>query len=140
VVKNDSLNFESKYFDKTRMLYPNTFISDDQIKSILNNCATEGQLKTIFYYMSLALKTSPNIKEQGNLFFNSIDNSQYNISQWIEAVITLHEWLLENSRKSDFAMILGYIQCCGQSPENKVIKYQLKDLVTEMLNTHGFNG
>jgi hypothetical protein len=36
--------------------------------------------------------------------------------------------------------MLGYLQCCEESPENKNIKDIFVDLVKDMLEQHGFEG
>jgi hypothetical protein len=36
--------------------------------------------------------------------------------------------------------MLGYLQCCEDSPENKDINRKFIELVEEMLNEHGFVG
>ena len=36
--------------------------------------------------------------------------------------------------------IFGYIGCCSESPENKLLKYNLPDLLQKMLDEYGYIG
>jgi len=116
------------------------FLSDEKIKLLLTECQDEEFLRPLFHYLSLAYKSNPNHKESGSLLFDFVDDSEYELSQWIEAISIFHHWLEDNSRSTTFQKMLGYISCCTQSPENKMIKYQLRDILDDMLKTHGYVG
>ena len=36
--------------------------------------------------------------------------------------------------------MLGYLQCCEDSPDNKDIEHHLVDLVRDMITTYGYEG
>ncbi|EQC44741.1 hypothetical protein M900_0373 [Bacteriovorax sp. Seq25_V] len=116
------------------------FISDERIKLLLGSCEDEAQLRPLFHYLSHSYKTNPNHKETGEMLFSFVDESEYDLPQWIEAIAIFHQWLTEKNRTTTFPKMLGYISCCTQSPENKMLKYQLKDILNDMLKTHGYVG
>lgn len=132
--------FIDLYFDKVRSIYPDSFLSDENIKTILKNISSEAQLNSLFHFLSHALKTSPDKKTAGSLLFKHVETSEYELSQWIEAISFFKQWLDEHQRHSNFEKILGYIACCTSSPENKTLKFKLVDILKQMLNEHGFNG
>lgn len=129
-----------KYRDKVCTLYPESFLTEEKIVDILNACKTEQEIKTIFYYLSLTLKSSPNKKESGNLLFKHVDISPYDLGQWIETINFFHHWLLSHNRSTSFPTMIGYISCCTESPENIILKYKLKDILEKMLDDYGFDG
>jgi hypothetical protein len=73
-------------------------------------------------------------------FFYVVDRSEFNLFDWLEVFTLFHNWLFENQRKTPFPKMLGYLQCCEDSPENKDINRKFIDLVQEMLEQHGFIG
>jgi hypothetical protein len=73
-------------------------------------------------------------------FFRVVDYSNYSLKAWLEAIDYFHQWLSEEERRTPFFKMLGYIQCCEESPENKDIEHRLVNLVEDMIKTHGFNG
>lgn len=73
-------------------------------------------------------------------FFRVVDYSQFALFDWLEAVTYFHQWLEKQNRKTPFLKMLGYLQCCEESPENKDIQKNFVDLVEEMLTEHGYVG
>lgn len=132
--------FIDLYFNKVRQLYPNTFLSDENIERILMASENEDQINSLFYFLSKSLKSSPDLKTSGSLLFNHVDSSDYDLSQWIETIHVFKLWLDKEKRSSNFDTVLGYISCCTNSPENKMIKFKLVDILNDMIKTHGFNG
>ncbi|MFG1493819.1 hypothetical protein ABMA75_09660 [Halobacteriovorax sp. ZH4_bin.1] len=129
-----------KYFRRLRAQYPVAFLSDARLSLLLENIHSEEELKIIFSYLQKHLKSSPSQKENGELLFSLIDKTQYSVRAWIEAILTFDSWLKENERETDFKTMIGYIECSTLSPENKILKYQLKELVGKMLNEFGYVG
>lgn len=129
-----------KYFQRLRAQYPVSFLSDERLYLLLDNIKNEEELKIIFSYLQKHLKSSPNHKENGELLFSLIDKTQYAVREWIEAIIFFDKWLENQSRQTEFKKMIGYIECSTLSPENKVLKYNLSELVEKMLNEFGYVG
>lgn len=140
MAENSSSELLEKYFDKVRLTFPDIFLTDNQLKMIFNSCSSEEELKTIIYYLGLTLQSMPDKKEAGELLFHNVDESQYQLDQWIAAIHYFHTWLESQERKTTFPKMLGYIQCCTDSPENKTIKYDLIDILKDMIKTYGYDG
>lgn len=140
MVENSSSELIDKYFDKIRLSFPEVFISDDKLRLIFDSCSSEDELKTIIYYLGHTLQSIPDKKEAGLLLFNHVDDSEYQLDQWIRAIHFFHQWLEKEGRKSTLIKMLGYIHCCSDSPENKTLKYELKDILDDMIKTYGYVG
>lgn len=129
-----------KYFKRLRAQFPIIFLSDERLRLLLKNIENEEELKIIFSYLQKHLKSSPSQKENGELLFSLIDKTQYSVREWIKAIICFDKWLKTQERQSDFKKIIGYIECSTMSPENKILKHSLEELVEKMLNEFGFIG
>lgn len=73
-------------------------------------------------------------------FFRVVDHSEFALFDWLESVTYFHNWLESENRKTPFLKMLGYLQCCEDSPENKDIQKKLMELVEEMIKEHGYVG
>jgi hypothetical protein len=73
-------------------------------------------------------------------FFRVVDHSEFALLDWLEAVTYFHNWLEGQNRKTPFLKMLGYLQCCEDSPENKDIQKKFVELVEEMIKEHGYVG
>jgi len=73
-------------------------------------------------------------------FFKVVDHSEFALFDWLEAVTYFSNWLEKENRKTPFFKMLGYLQCCEESPENKDIQKNFVDLVEEMIKDHGYVG
>jgi hypothetical protein len=73
-------------------------------------------------------------------FFYVVDRSEFNLFNWLEAFTFFYNWLETNQRRTPFPKMLGYLQCCEDSPENKDINRNFIELIKEMLEQHGFVG
>lgn len=68
------------------------------------------------------------------------DESIYSLKEWLLAYNYFRRYLDEQGRQEDLLTMLGYLQCCSLSPENKDIKHDFIDLLEAMLNQYGFVG
>ncbi len=75
-----------------------------------------------------------------NAFHTAIDDSDYSMADWVEALGGFDEWL--TTRKiSDrpFSIMLGYINCCTMGNSPKVRFLSLKMIVYQSLMEFGFD-
>ena len=52
MAKSGVHKFIDLYFDKARLIYPQTFLSDENLAHILQSCEDEDQLGSLFYFLS----------------------------------------------------------------------------------------
>lgn len=115
-------------------------LSDQELTKIMNACKNLDQFAIIFQYLFKTFKSNPDGHQVVLRFFSMVDNSSYSLSEWIETIEAFHQWLTEKNRKTDFSKLIGYLQCSDLAPDNKEVKHVFKDLVLDMLNTHGYVG
>ncbi len=137
---NNTSRLEELYFDKLRQIYPEIFISDQKISLLLQNTPDEEYLEPLCFFLSHALKTLPDKSYAGNLLFEHVDKSPYDLRDWIISLKIFKQYIEENSKPVNVETIFGYIGCCSESPENKILKYKLPDLLNKMLNEYGYIG
>ncbi|WP_127717774.1 hypothetical protein [Halobacteriovorax sp. HLS] len=115
-------------------------LCDSELLKILDASNSPQKFNTIIRLIYVYSKTRPDGHTAVKLLFENTDTSIYSLAEWIDAIDHFDSWLADNNRKADWKMMLGYIACCSQSPENKDIKHNFIELIDEMLNTYGFDG
>ncbi len=85
-------------------------------------------------------QTHPDRTRPFKALINYCDESIYSLKEWLRAYSHFLRYLDEQSRQEDLLTMLGYLQCCSLSPENKDIKHDFIDLLEAMLNQFGFVG
>ena len=71
---------------------------------------------------------------------SAIDESDYGIADWLEALISFEHWLQARDVPTrPFASIMGYIHCCTLKNARGVITPSLNIIVTKALIDFGFD-
>ncbi len=133
-------DLETKYFEKIRLSFPEKFINDRQIRLLINSCPDQEHLHMVVQYLGQLLQSNSDQKTKGALLFELCDESHYDLAQWIEAIKVFKDYLDKEGRATKFEHLLEYIGCSCESPENKLLKYRLPDLVDKMLTEYGYVG
>lgn len=115
-------------------------ISDEELLKIMSSCSSLEQFSIVFQYLFKAFKSNPNGHTVVTKFFTMVDNSSYSLREWIETIEVFHRWLSEQNRQTDFLKMIGYLQCSDLAPDNREVKHDFKDLVSDMLKTYGYVG
>lgn len=123
-----------------RTTIPVQYLSDRNLVRLTKGAATIDQTYLMVKLLYQDSKERPVGSNGIETFFRVIDHSEYSLGAWLSAITLFHEWLEKQGRKTTFFKMLGYLQCCEESPENKDIDHRFVDLVTDMLNVHGFVG
>lgn len=123
-----------------RTTIPHQFLSDRNLVRLTKGAATIAQTELMIKLLYQDLKERPMGTTAIDTFFRVVDHSDYSLGAWLSAITIFHEWLEKEGRKTSFLKMLGYLQCCEQSPENKDIDHRFVDLVQDMLKEHGFVG
>jgi hypothetical protein len=120
---------------------PEKYLADSQLIKIVSNVSTLNDLATIIKLIYLDSKESPLAVNSGTiLLFQNIENSCFNLKEWLEALVYFQEWLESKNRKSSLSKMLGFLMCCEESPENKIFKTNSKTLLKNMLTEYGYIG
>lgn len=129
-----------KTLEFARESVPEKFLSDRNLIRLTKGAATIPQTELMVKLLFQDSKERPVGVPGIELFFKVVDHSNYSLGSWLSAIVYFHEWLVKENRTTSFQKMLGYLQCCEESPENKDIEHKFLDLVHEMLSTHGFVG
>ncbi len=126
--------------DHARQSLSEKFLSDRNLIRLTKGAATIPQTELMVKLLYQDSKERPVGVPGIDLFFRVVDHSNYSLSAWLVAITYFCEWLTRENRTTSFQKMLGYLQCCEESPENKDIDHKFLDLVDEMLKTHGYVG
>lgn len=129
-----------KTLDYARQTVPEKFLSDRNLIRLTKGAATIPQTELMVKLLYQDSKERPVGIPGIDLFFKVVDHSNYSLGAWLVAITFFNDWLTEQNRTTSFQKMLGYLQCCEESPENKDIDHRFLDLVEEMLKTHGYLG
>lgn len=123
-----------------RMTLPDKYLSDKNLIRLTKGSCTIPHLELMVKILFQDSKERPVGISGIDQFFYVVDRSEFNLFDWLEAFSFFSNWLEENNRKTPFPKMLGYLQCCEDSPENKDITRNFIGLIQEMLDQHGFVG
>lgn len=70
-------------------------------------------------------------------FATYVDESPYDLQNWLEAVEEFHRWLERNGKKTESQNIIGYISCSAEALKGHPVKPGLADVLKEMLESYG---
>lgn len=126
--------------DYARQTVPEKYLSDRNLIRLTKGAATIPQTELMVKLLYQDSKERPVGIPGIDLFFKVVDHSNYSLGAWLAAVTFFNDWLTEQNRTTSFQKMLGYLQCCEESPENKDIDHRFLDLVEDMLKTHGYVG
>jgi hypothetical protein len=138
--KEDQKDLWMKCLDNARSILHARDITDLELEKIFVASSTPEKFNTVIKLVYEFTRTNPNGHLAVKLLFNQADTSHYTLNDWIEGINFFNSWLLKNDRKTGWKMMLGYLACCSESPENKDVKHKFNDLINDMLKAHGFDG
>ncbi len=138
--KDSEKDLWSKSIESARNIIHTRDMSDDELIKIAMNSNNAISFNVVIKLIYKFTRSNPNGHKGVECFFNSVDESPYSLSQWIEAVEYFSNWLDTNQRTTPWPTLLGYLSCCSESPENKNIKHNLKSLLKDMLEVYGYEG
>lgn len=78
--------------------------------------------------------------ESANMFFLAVDQSPFNLKDWIQAVNLFGSWLKVNGAKDLlFERQLEYIGCCEEFCKMNPALTSLPEILKQMLDQHGID-
>ncbi len=115
-------------------------ISDKEIHRLQESCRDLDRFILIIQLLYQVSKESPIGASGIHYLLQTVDKSIYNLKDWIDGIYLFQTWLKKADRKTDFRKMLGYLQCCEESPEKKDTRVLFIDLISQMLEEHGYLG
>ncbi len=102
----------------------------EKIKIHLTN---ESALQRFWNFLDRAENVDP------DHFFREIDDSDYSMSDWVEAILGFETWLIKAGIPGrDFGAMLGYIHCCQMIISASAGQPNLQSIVLQCLADYGF--
>lgn len=138
--KSEKKDLWLKSIENARSILHARDMSDQEIEKIAIASHSPEDFNVVIRWIYTFTRSNPNGHQGVLTLFKNTDSSHYNLSEWIEAISFFNNWLEENERKTNWVTLLGYLQCCGESPENIDIKHSFVSLVKKMLETYGYEG
>ena len=126
--------------DYARVTIPQKFLSDRNLVRLTKGAATIPQTELMVKLLFQDSKERPVGVPGIDLFFRVVDHSNFSLGAWLSAITFFQDWLTSQNRTTNFQKMLGYLQCCEDSPENKDIDHKFVDLVDDFLKTQGYIG
>jgi len=123
-----------------RTTLPDKFLTDKNLIRLTKGRCTIPHLELMVKILFQDSKERPVGVSGIDQFFYVVDRSEFNLFDWLEAFTFFDQWLQDHQRKTPLPKMLGYLQCCEDSPENKDINRKFIELIDEMLKLHGFVG
>ena len=123
-----------------RQTIPDRYLSDKNLIRLTKGRCTIPHLELMVKILFQDSKERPVGITGIDQFFFVIDRSEFNLFDWLEAFSFFCHWLDQNNRKTTLPKMLGYLQCCEDSPENKDIQRDFIELIKDMIDQHGFIG
>jgi hypothetical protein len=114
-------------------------LSDEQLLKLSSAASNVLAFNVLAKYLYQSTKSHPDSGKGVAEFFLAVDQSDYSLEEWIDAVFVFDEWLKEKQLQGSWLTMLGYLRCASESPENKSLKLPLSVYLEEMLETHGFD-
>lgn len=111
-------------------------MTEDNLLRMIQVTTNPSQILLFCDYASRAEKSNTSPFEQ---LADCIDDTRYNLSDWLNAMDAFHQWILANKRSSNFKVMLGYIHCCAEMGSNQSIPPELPHLVSSMLTQYGLD-
>lgn len=123
-----------------RNTVPQKYLTDKNLIRLTKGAATIPQTELMVKLLFQDSKERPVGIAGIDYFFRVVDYSNYGLGSWLTAITFFHDWLTKQNRTTPFQKMLGYLQCCEESPDNKDVEYRFIDLVEDFLKTHGYVG
>ncbi|MFU8848009.1 MAG: hypothetical protein ACNA77_04750 [Opitutales bacterium] len=79
-------------------------------------------------------------QESVSALLDAVDDSPYDLRQWVDAFIVLGQWMEVRGLRASFAEQLGYVGCACEAAGSGANLTPLPAIVGEMLDAYGFAG
>lgn len=113
-------------------------IKDEQFQSLVECCRDPNQLALFAREFFRFFKQDPRQRSAFQVLLNEVDESEFSMQQWTDAIMKMYDWLEREQKEALFTDVLGYINCCSQSANQQLSGKKLSDLVVEFLEEFGF--
>ena len=105
--------------------------------------AASQQQELIYFTQMFQLELSVSESDTNAIwrqFLGFIDDSDFELGEWLKSILVLGAWLTSNNRKTSLLKAAGYIACSMEAAGVVTKRLHLSEVVQEMLERYGFEG
>lgn len=114
-------------------------IDPDAFLMIAHNSSSASQFLVFMEALSRYAKENPYGENAFNLVAHYIDQSNYSIKDWVDAIDYFYNWLSTHYQQASLTTILGYISKCAENEKSsKRNNSKFIEIIDKVLGTYGF--
>jgi hypothetical protein len=110
-----------------------------EIEELAISSADTSRLNYMLRLFYEACKNNINETTAYEELSESIQNSSFSLTDWIDSFYCISEWCSKRNLKIGFRSMLSYIICASESSDSRSLSINLSSLVLEMLEEHGID-
>ena len=127
-----------KTLESARTSLKNDMLSDEALEAIARASKSPEKLMVLMRLIYQFTKKHPNDAPIVEQIFRRVNNTQYSLSDWIDAIAYFHSWLTERKLKIDLQPMIRYLTCCTEAPDAAKSGHALVALAEDMLATYDY--
>ncbi len=112
-------------------------LSEAEFARLVEECP-KYHLVDLMEAMAAYARQHPNTPDVYQMLAAKVDDSPFDLRQWLEAIATVEGWLDDLRLRANFDDILGYLECCCMM-SSRSPSLPLKEIAQDMLTEHGFD-
>lgn len=114
-------------------------LNESQCKQLAESCPSPEHYIHIIKLLERYAWTSQETSGGWHLLLEYVDDSDFCLRDWVEALVSFSEWVEASDGAADLKTMLGYLHCCCISSQGEC-QLPLTHVLHEMLNQYGFSG
>lgn len=123
-----------------RTLQGEARLGERSFRQLAEACESPRQFAMIVEALDEHSKEQPDKPNGFALLAEQVNDSPYDLGEWVEALEYFYDWLEQHQRRGAFQTMLGFLGCSVESLPSLAEKPPLKDLAADMLDEYGFQG
>ena len=123
-----------------RTLQEEARLGERSFRQLAEACESPQQFAVVIEALDEHAKENPDSPNGFALLAEQVNDSPYDLGEWVEALDYFYDWLEQHQRHGAFQTILGFLGCSVESLPSLAEKPPLKDLAADMLDEYGFQG
>ncbi|MBC2594361.1 hypothetical protein H5P28_08835 [Ruficoccus amylovorans] len=123
-----------------RSLQDEARLGERSFRQLAEACESPRQFAMLVEALDQHAKENPDDANGFTRLAEQVNDSPYDLGEWVEALEYFYDWLEQNQRTGAFSTMLGYLGCSVESLPSLAEKPPLRDLVSDMLDEYGFQG
>jgi hypothetical protein len=123
-----------------RTLQDEARLGERSFRQLAEACESPRQFAIVIEALDEYAKENPDEPNGFARLAEQVNDSPYDLGEWVEALEYFYDWLEQNQRTGAFKTILGFLGCSVESLPSLADKPPLRDLAADMLDEYGFQG